>query len=173
MRTRRLAQAAALGAFLTAALLNSAAAQTPVDGVIEQLRAQGYQEFTVSRTFLGRIHIVAETDGRKREIVFNPTTGEILRDYAEAADGNITPQIVAESNDEDSETGGNEGSGRDNPSDTGGDDNSSLEDDGDPDVRDNDDGAGRPGSRDGIDGPDRNQTGDGGRPDAGNDGDSD
>ena len=71
------------------------AAQSPADAVVQQLRAQGYVEFEVSRTLLGRIRVVAlAPDGTQREIVYIPATGEILRDYSEEADGTVTPRIL-------------------------------------------------------------------------------
>ena len=171
MRMRKVARASLLGVLMAAALQSPTAAQAPADAIIEQLREQGYEEFTVSRTFLGRVRIVAEADGRWREIVFNPVTGEILRDFAEAVDGDVTPQIVVGPNGDGSDAGSNNGSDSNNPSDIGGEDNSSPEDDGDPDGPDNDDDAGRPDGRDGVNGPDRNQTDGDGGPGARNDGD--
>lgn len=52
-----------------------------VEQVIDQLRDQGYSEIRISRTFLGRSRIVATSDEYRREIVINPSTGAILRDY--------------------------------------------------------------------------------------------
>ncbi len=61
------------------------------DGVTEsitrQLRQQGYTEITVTRTFLGRARIVAESPSQDREIIVNPRTSEILRDYTETHAG--------------------------------------------------------------------------------------
>lgn len=49
--------------------------------LIDQLKQQGYSEFVVSFTLLGRMRIVAiGEDGSGREIVVNPRTGEVLRD---------------------------------------------------------------------------------------------
>lgn len=50
--------------------------------VIRSLQAQGYQVLEQSYTFLGRLRIVAQNGSLQREIVVNPGTGEILRDYA-------------------------------------------------------------------------------------------
>jgi hypothetical protein len=70
--------------------------QSPAEAVVQQLRQQGYVEFAVSRTLLGRVRVVATArDGSQREIVFNPATGEILRDYSEAADGDTVPRILS------------------------------------------------------------------------------
>ena len=72
-----------------------AQAQSPADAVVRQLREQGYVEFAVTRTLLGRVRVVAlAPDGEQREIVFNPATGEILRDYSEAADGSAAPRVL-------------------------------------------------------------------------------
>ena len=49
--------------------------------VIEQLEAQGFQIEDVERTWLGRTRVVSRSDRHRRELVFNPRTGEVLRDY--------------------------------------------------------------------------------------------
>ncbi|WP_417278868.1 hypothetical protein [Celeribacter sp.] len=56
------------------------------DQVIAQLKAQGYTQITMGRTFLGRTRIVAQNDDMRREIIINPATGEVLRDYWEVED---------------------------------------------------------------------------------------
>lgn len=48
--------------------------------IVAQVQEQGYGRIVVSRTFLGRVRVTAERGDRKREIVVNPITGEILRD---------------------------------------------------------------------------------------------
>jgi len=64
----------------------AAASANAVDEmVIAQLTAQGYTSVTVGRTWLGRIIIVGQRDGVTREIVLNPYTGELLRDYSRGA----------------------------------------------------------------------------------------
>ncbi len=62
-------------------LASPAWASPSVDKIIAQLRAQGYTEIEVGRTWLGRIHIEAENETREREIILNQRTGEILRDF--------------------------------------------------------------------------------------------
>lgn len=59
----------------------TAHAQTPQDRIVELLLDQGFQEIRVTRTLLGRTRIVAENDRLRREIVLNPSTGVILRDF--------------------------------------------------------------------------------------------
>ncbi len=85
----------ALGAFLMVAG-GGARAEAPADSIVRQLREQGYVEFSVDRTWLGRIQVIAlAPDGTRREIVVSPGTGEILRDYVEASDGgSSTPRIL-------------------------------------------------------------------------------
>lgn len=51
------------------------------DQVVAQLQSQGYQDISVNRTLLGRIRVVAVTETEWREIVIDPRTGEILRDF--------------------------------------------------------------------------------------------
>ncbi len=65
-----------------APLAQPAFAQTEIpQQIVTQLRDQGFREIRVSRTFLGRTRIVAENSEYRREIVINPSTGLILRDY--------------------------------------------------------------------------------------------
>ena len=51
------------------------------DNVIRQLSEQGFSQIEVSRTWLGRSRIVSRRGDMVREIIINPLTGEILRDY--------------------------------------------------------------------------------------------
>ncbi len=57
-------------------------AQTVEQQLVASLQAQGYMILEQGYTFLGRLRIVAENGVFRREIVVNPGTGEILRDYA-------------------------------------------------------------------------------------------
>jgi hypothetical protein len=71
-----------------------AAAQTVQEQIIAQLTDQGFANFEISRTFLGRVRVVTQSDRLQRELVFNPKTGEMLRDYWEPLEGSDTaPQI--------------------------------------------------------------------------------
>lgn len=100
------------------------------DNIVSQLRAQGYSRIEVSRTFLGRTRIVATSDEIWREIVINPNTGLILRDYfvdSSAAKGSrrknwfdTIPGLGSEGN---SGPDGNDDEGDDDGDDDGGDDN--------------------------------------------------
>ena len=57
-----------------------ALAQDVVAGIVRQLEQRGYRDIAVSRTWLGRVRILAQGPRGLREIIFNPATGEILRD---------------------------------------------------------------------------------------------
>lgn len=82
------------------------------DDVVAQLMAQGYRNISQSRTWLGRVRILAYRDGGVREIVMNPRTGEILRDLWTAVDGSSRSVSIVD--DVKSHDGGsNGGSGQD------------------------------------------------------------
>ena len=71
---------------LTLAMLMGApaAAQGDIgDQIAAQLRAEGYTDVTVERTLLNRIRVVGRAQGRRREVVIDRGTGEILRDLTE------------------------------------------------------------------------------------------
>lgn len=74
------------GSIVTASLWCAGAGlATPgQDVVTASLRNQGFEVTLVHWTWLGRIRIIAVSDLIRREIVINPTTGEILRDYSQA-----------------------------------------------------------------------------------------
>jgi hypothetical protein len=57
--------------------------------VLQSLRSQGYREIWFERTLLNRVRIVAERRGTSREIVLDPRTGDILRDYSESEDDSV------------------------------------------------------------------------------------
>ncbi len=51
------------------------------DRIVAQLRDEGFTRIEISRTLLGRSRIVATGPEYEREIVLNPNTGVILRDF--------------------------------------------------------------------------------------------
>lgn len=75
------------GAIATVAAAPVAAQDSVLTSIAAQLREQGYQIERVQRTWLGRIRVLAQSDTHTREVVFVPTTGEVLRDYWEQKDG--------------------------------------------------------------------------------------
>lgn len=94
-----------------AALASPAAAETAgqrvQDAIVAQLGSQGFTRVRISNTFLGRVRIYATGNGISREIIFNPRTGEILRDYwdddDELEDGLVAPS-TSRGDDDDSST---------------------------------------------------------------------
>lgn len=65
-----------------ACLGQGAWAQSIEDRLLAALQAQGFVILEKGMTFFGRLRILAINDTTQREIVINPETGEILRDYA-------------------------------------------------------------------------------------------
>jgi hypothetical protein len=61
-------------------LVGSAAVADPVDDILEEIRSQGFRIVRVQRTWLGRVQIVGQNASFRREVVIDPTTGEIRRD---------------------------------------------------------------------------------------------
>lgn len=50
---------------------------------------QGFYHIRISRTFLGRIRLVAESSDMVREMIINPYTGEVLRDVIRPLIGSV------------------------------------------------------------------------------------
>ena len=70
------------------------AAAGPVeDAIVSQLQEQGYSAVNVRKTMLGRIRIIAANENRVREIIVNPNSGEILRDYSTRRTRLINPML--------------------------------------------------------------------------------
>lgn len=77
--------------FLTAGLLalacgGPARASDRVDQIVLALQREGYARIEVGRTWLGRTRIVATGAQGTREIVVQPSTGEVLRDVQSRED---------------------------------------------------------------------------------------
>ena len=68
--------------FLVLLVSKPVSAQSVIDQITGQLRAQGFSKIEVSDTWLGRARIEAKSRDWEREIIVNPRTGEILRDYS-------------------------------------------------------------------------------------------
>ena len=104
-------------------------AQGYADTLLAELRREGYRDIVVSRTLLGRLRVQAARNGRLREIVLNPNTGEILRDLWLVESGDDTGGGKSRgsgrsggSSDGGSDDGGSGGSGSGGSDDDGGDD---------------------------------------------------
>jgi hypothetical protein len=113
----------------------AAFAQSFAEDLIAQLTAMGFVDFDVSTTWLGRVKILATRADGVREIVLNPRTGEILRDFWMPYSGIGGTRVVLD----DVEDDDNSGSGSD---DDGGDDNSGPGGGGDDDGGDDNSGPG-------------------------------
>ena len=70
---------------------NLAERQTVKD-LVAQLSAAGFRYIEIRRTFLGRARFVAYSTSEVREVVINPTTGEVLRDLSKPGTGKLPPQ---------------------------------------------------------------------------------
>ncbi|NNJ69216.1 MAG: hypothetical protein HKP54_14400 [Boseongicola sp.] len=96
------------------------------DHYVTVLQDEGYEEIRITRTLLGRLRFVALSPRYRREIVVNPITGVVLRDYI---------RLLGRSNqdrDDDGENGGYDDDDDD-------DDDYDDDDDRDDDDRDDDD----------------------------------
>lgn len=73
--------------------------RTIEERLLAGLQDQGYVILELGYTFLGRLRIVAENDLIHREIVVNPSTGEVLRDYvillSDMVPRQVGPQIAS------------------------------------------------------------------------------
>lgn len=112
-------------------LATAAFAATAADQIVSQLRDQGFSQIEVERTWLGRTRILAQRGDANREIIFNPATGEILRDLWLSKGDKSEPNIKIRSE----QGGGNSGHG-------GGDDDDDEDSDGDEDQDDDNSGSG-------------------------------
>lgn len=95
-------------------------AQNRVDDLVSELQRLGYSDISLSRTWLGRTRIVAEGGRGRREIVLNPSTGEILRDFREDDDSHDRGRGDDDGRDDDGDDDNDGGDDHDND---GGDDN--------------------------------------------------
>jgi len=120
-----------VGALSMLVTATQAGAQTVADRVIEQLKRKGYTRITIGRTLLGRVRIVATGTAGRREIILNPSTGAILRDYLDQDDG-LHDDTSGSGNDGSERKSGDDGdSAEDNSSADESDDNSSDDDNSD------------------------------------------
>lgn len=155
-----------IAAVLAGALASEGNAGRIEDSIVQQLRAQGFSRVEVTRTWLGRSRIVAKSSKYNREIIVNPVTGEILRDYVTERNGSGLPSIFNPNRGRDSEEYNADPDDDDGEDDDGyyGDDDGDYGDDGE----DGEDGG--DGDSDGEGGGDDGGEGGG---DDGGDGDSD
>ena len=60
-----------------------------VQDLVEELKVSGFTYIEIRRTFLGRARIIAYSATEMREVIMNPTTGEVLRDLALESTGDV------------------------------------------------------------------------------------
>ena len=111
------------GAALALGPAGTALAQGMVDSVVRQLRQQGYRDFVIEKTWLGRTRIIGMRGRRRREIVLDTRTGEILRDVMSGGDSVTIRDDRSDSSGSSSSGSGSSGSGS-GGSGSGGDDDS-------------------------------------------------
>ncbi|MFZ7090274.1 hypothetical protein [Primorskyibacter sp. 2E233] len=119
----------------------AACAQTSQDQVIAQLKSQGYSHIRVRRTLLGRVRILASGSMGRREIVLNPSTGIILRDYLytgtqNASDSSSSDRASDSKDASDSSDTSDDDNGDDGSDDSGDDGSDDSGDDGSDDSND-------------------------------------
>ncbi len=114
-------------------------AQSIESQMISQLTDQGFDDLEITRTLLGRVRIIGYSDTYRRELVFNPATGEILRDYLVAISG--TSRAAPRLFDPSDGSGGNSGTGGGGTGSGGDDDDTDDDTDDDIDEDDGDDGS--------------------------------
>lgn len=85
MINRRLFLLTSAGALLGAR--SAFAADTPEDQVARNLTGAGFRITSRRRTLLGRVRFLAVRGGTEREVVLDPSSGEILRDYSRTSVG--------------------------------------------------------------------------------------
>ncbi|OUS05382.1 hypothetical protein A9Q96_11565 [Rhodobacterales bacterium 52_120_T64] len=101
------------------------AVRQSVQELIEELTAAGFTYIEIHSTFLGRARIIAYSDTEIREVIINPTTGEVLRDLAQESSGTPPEQTNTNSHanaaSESNNKGGNsQGNGNSNNGNSGG-----------------------------------------------------
>jgi hypothetical protein len=117
-----------LGLAVLLTLPRALMAQNAPDQIVKQLHTQGYTTISVERTWLGRTRILASNPEAQREIIVNPTTGEILRDFwkplAVGASAARSDRVISDSDSDDSSSSSGSGSGSGSGSDDDDSDNS-------------------------------------------------
>jgi hypothetical protein len=107
MNRRVFLLAAAGSLFLAPPVL---AAASPEEEIARSLVGQGFAITSRHRTFLGRVRFTAVKGATQREVVVDPASGEILRDYSKRS-GSPSAPVRAGNNDGRGAIGGSGGGG--------------------------------------------------------------
>lgn len=143
-----------VGLVMAATVTGSAAFAVGVaDEIVRQLQADGYTDIVLETTWLGRIRIRAMSSAGTREIIVNPSTGEILRDlWIASASGSkastlikdpaVTPPKTDVEDEDDNDDTEDDNGGSDSSDDNSGSSNDDEDDDDDSgsDDQNDDDG---------------------------------
>lgn len=143
-----------VGLVMAASVTGSAAFAVGVaDEIVRQLQADGYTDIVLETTWLGRIRIRAMSSAGTREIIVNPSTGEILRDlWIASASGSkastlikdpaVTPPKTDVEDEDDNDDTEDDNGGSDSSDDNSGSSNDDEDDDDDSgsDDQNDDDG---------------------------------
>ena len=92
-------------------LVSAQSADQQIQQVTGQLEAQGYSVRTIGRTWLGRVRVISVRGNREREIVYNPSTGAVLRDFIRLIDDDDDDNDSSSSSSGSGSGGGSSGSG--------------------------------------------------------------
>lgn len=79
--------------------------------IIDWLRGEGFEQIDVTRTFLGRVRILASKASGTREVIFNPRTKEVLRNAWTSSDGSSGSDFGDDRDDSGDDDGGDDHSG--------------------------------------------------------------
>jgi hypothetical protein len=141
-----------VGLVMAASVTGSAAFAVGVaDEIVRQLQADGYTDIVLETTWLGRIRIRAMSSAGTREIIVNPSTGEILRDlWIASASGSkastlikdpaVTPPKTDVEDEDDNDDTEDDNGGSDSSDDNSGSSNDDEDDDSGSDDQNDDDG---------------------------------
>ena len=107
-------------------------AQSVQDQIISQLQAQGFSRIEIYNTLLGRVRLKAYSTTLERELVFNPATGQILRDvWVDRSDGDTKARVSDPTGRRDDRSGSGSGGGDDRSGSNRGSDDDDDDDDDD------------------------------------------
>lgn len=85
MRGAALAAAIVLG-FGAGLVPGAAQAQSDAEDIVAELTSDGFEVIEIRKTLLGRLRFRSRRGDVTREIVLNPSSGAILRDYSSRPD---------------------------------------------------------------------------------------
>jgi hypothetical protein len=114
MMNRRVFLLAAAGSLSLAHPIFAAA--SPEEEIARDLVGQGFAITSQRRTFLGRTRFTAIRGEIQREVVVDPSSGEILRDYSNRAEGSTRTVRAGNRNGADTGSGSGSSGGGESPS---------------------------------------------------------